>query len=574
MPSRIRVLDDLTINKIAAGEVIENPSSVVKELVENCLDAGACEITVEAHAGGRHLIRITDNGVGMGRDDALLALERHATSKLNHIDDLTRLTSLGFRGEAVPSIASISKFSILTSEGGQGTYVRVEGGKIYDVSDAPRQKGTTIEVKEIFYNLPVRKKFLKSPAADETSILKGFMEQCLARPEIKFQLILNQKSTLLVHPEEPDSRIASVLGNNLKKELLPLAGNQLRGYIGTPASARPNRSMQYLFLNGRPIQSQFISWSIKEAYSTHLQPRRFPIFVLWLTLDPEMFDVNVHPQKREVRFRDEGHLQQLVFKSVHQALSAGRESLHYPSTFEAIPTVAPPTWESLLKAPDAGEPDEINRKNNINNVSLSEGNFDIFFPEPERMPVSRVAATLKGYILAEVPGKEGVQLIDQQRAHARVLFEKLQKNEPLKLSREALLIPLTFELSKIDSRLLKDHLPELNVLGFEIREFGPQTFLLEAYPSSYNTTSVESLIHSFIDDIKEETSARTDPLKLKCRLAEKSSRMSITTKSLLSHEEAQHLVQELWKCDQPWESPQGKPTIVHLDGEILGKHFT
>lgn len=576
MPSKIRLLDDITINKIAAGEVIENPSSVVKELVENCLDAGAFEITVEAHAGGRHLIRITDNGVGMGRDDALLALERHATSKLKGIDDLTTLTSLGFRGEAVPSIASISKFSVLTAEeNGKGTFVRVEGGKILCAEDSVRERGTTIEVKDIFYNMPVRKKFLKSPASDETAILKGFIEQAIARPDIKFQLILNQKLIFLLQPEDPASRIASALGEAFKKELIPLNGTEIRGYIGTPHSARPNRGAQFLFLNGRPIHSPFISWAIKEAYSTHLQPRRFPIFVLWLTLAPELVDVNVHPQKREVRFREEGRLQTLIIKAIHQALSLSRQEFFISApismaeapqwNLEACASPQPPTSE-VMTTPQS-------YLKSLTPNLLGEELHDELPVAIQRSAARRVAATLKGYILAEVPGQEGLQLIDQQRAHARILFERLEKGGCAPLEKEVLLLPFTFELSKVDSRILLEHLIHFESMGFEIREFGPETFALEAYPSSYAKENLGSLIPAFIEELKEFTATKVNDNKVKTRLAEKSSHLSLRSSKTLSHTEALRLVEDLWKCEQPWESPLGKPTLVHLNGESLAKYF-
>lgn len=537
--SIIRVLDEVTINKIAAGEVVESSASVVKELVENSLDAEAKEVIVEVQAGGRVLVRVSDDGIGMGVEDALLSLERHATSKLKSIEELSSITSMGFRGEAIPSIASISKFSILTSEGGEGVLVRVEGGKRIGCDPAVRPRGTTVEVKELFYNMPARKKFLKSPSADENEIVKVFVNEALARPDVKFQLIVNQKSMFLLQPSEASGRIEGALGSSYFRELLPLNRSEghyhLGGYIGKPSAVRPNRAGQYLFLNGRPVSSPYLSWALKEAYSTHLPSGRFPIATLWLTLPPEEVDVNVHPQKREVRLRYEAEIKRLLFQAVHDALA--RDRTPHPASW-VMESLSPLPWE-YVPAERAPEPIEA----------------PLPLPaEKPRPPV--VLATMKGYILAETPGKEGLSLIDQKRAHARVLYERLSKGG--KIEKTALLIPLTLEFPPDEAAQLKEQLHDLGQLGFEIREFGPHTFAVDAYPALYSANSIKKVLSdSFRDD----------------QWAKRATSLSISSDKCLSKEEACHLVADLFSCEHPWESPLGKPTIAHLDPEHLTKSF-
>nr|MBA2726763.1 DNA mismatch repair endonuclease MutL [Parachlamydiaceae bacterium] len=340
MSSKIRVLSDDTINKIAAGEVIENPSSVVKELTENSIDAGATEITIEIREGGRQLIRISDNGCGMNGDDALLCLERHATSKLKAVDDIEALVTMGFRGEAMPSIASISKFTLLTRlsetaiEDQPGTMVIVDGGKIVKCCPVECSKGTTIEVKSIFFNVPVRRKFQKSPSYDAAEICRIVTLLALANPEIKFQLISNQE-TIISAPAFPkdsfqealNERVQQILGNDFSRGLCPLTGMTgeytLQGFLGLPASTKHNRTGQYLFINRRAVSSPLVSYAIREGYGTMLSTGRHPIYVLHLTMPGNLLDVNVHPQKREVRLRQEHVLKDLIIRSVSDSLQRG-----------------------------------------------------------------------------------------------------------------------------------------------------------------------------------------------------------------------------------------------------------
>ncbi|HEV8051842.1 MAG TPA: DNA mismatch repair endonuclease MutL [Parachlamydiaceae bacterium] len=337
MSSKIRVLSDHTINKIAAGEVIENPASVVKELVENSLDAGATDICIEIQGGGRQMIRISDNGCGMNSDDALLCLERHATSKLREVEEIHSLSTMGFRGEAIPSIASISKFNLLTCPAQEsstppvGSMVIIDGGKIISCHPAARSQGTTIEVKSLFFNVPVRKKFLKSPSIDANEILKTVSLMALGYPAIKFQLINDGKNSLMA-PSSKDpafnaqlqERIENVLGPDFFRHTTYIEevkdGITLKGVIGHPGYTRHNRTGQYLFINKRGVVSPLVAYAVKEGFGSSIPAGRFPVFVLHLQVAGDLVDVNVHPQKREVRLRQEQLIKELIIKAVRSGI--------------------------------------------------------------------------------------------------------------------------------------------------------------------------------------------------------------------------------------------------------------
>jgi len=342
---KICLLDEETINKMAAGEVVENSSSVVKELIENSLDAGSTQICVEIQEGGRELIRITDNGCGMSKEDSLLCLERYATSKIRKVEDIEEILTMGFRGEALPSIASISKFTLLTTPKQEndknelGTLIIVEGGRQISCTSAPRSPGTTIEVKSLFFNVPVRRKFQKSPSYDTQEISKIVTLLSLAYPHVQFELVSDQKSLLKTTPaavplsfrELLERRISNVLGKEYSSSLVPLHFEHppyhIIGHISFPSIHRPNRTGQYLFINQRAVTSSLIASAVREGYGTMLPNHRYPNFVLHLHIPGSLFDVNVHPQKREVRLRQEFQLKEAIIQSIQNALRQDQSHL-------------------------------------------------------------------------------------------------------------------------------------------------------------------------------------------------------------------------------------------------------
>lgn len=637
MASKIRVLSEHTINKIAAGEVIENPASVVKELVENSIDAEANDICIEIKGGGRQLIRITDNGSGMNTDDALLCLERHATSKIREVEEIQDLSTMGFRGEAIPSIASISKFTLLTcheenSNALSGTMVIVDGGKIVNCSPAARSKGTTIEVKSLFFNVPVRRKFMKSPAFDSNEILKTVSLISLGYPNIKFQLI-NDGKTVLTTAIPPESsflellktRIATVLGQDFQQNMIELANQKefinLQGFIGLPHYTRHNRSGQYLYINQRAVTSPIISYAVKDGYGTALATGRSPVFVLHLNIPGEMVDVNVHPQKKEVRLRQEQLIRDLVVQSVTTALKQSHTT-SYATHSIASPEVSPvfakawknseenalensETWtfrpKTLPQSLSSLSLITSNEKTTFTNLPIhstikgSEPQVTThqtnLFPTPMVKPnlVPRAIATLSRYILIDGTNLEGLAksgesqigglvLVDQKAAHARVLFEKLLKQksgEPL--PQQMLLIPYSIDVSPFEAEALRAALPALNRMGIHIQEFGARSFLVDAIPQLFGNSNLEMLISEIIRDVRQShTNNIADQVlghEQTKKIALAACRASVSGDRRLSLEEAQALLDQLVSCQNPYQCPSGKSTLIHLSSDELAKLF-
>lgn len=608
MSPKIRILDEHTINKIAAGEVIENPASVVKELVENAIDAGSTEICVEIKGGGRQLVRVTDNGCGMSSDDALLCLERHATSKIRTVEEIHELSTMGFRGEAVPSIAAISKFSILTrspeKDSSEGTMVLVEGGKIIKCCPVACSSGTTMEVKSLFFNVPVRKKFQKSPAHDANEILKTLTLISLGHPHIKFRLI-NDQETILNAPlpkgssfvEQLKERIGSVLGGDYIEGCIPIEGGNgeyhIHGWIGMPFHHRQNRTGQHLFINHRGIQSPLVGFAVKDGYGTTLPAQRHPIYVLHLTMAGGLVDVNVHPQKREVRLRQEHILRELIVESVRQGLQKSgnpqRELLNpLQSPVESPPLIlpqlrayAPSVSPCFSPAPPIAYKEAIETSATYSPLPLplpQEFAFDMP-PKPMRN-IPKVIASIPRYLILEgTPEdapirKSGLCLVDQRAAHARVIFEKLCRRRSLApLETEHLLIPHTIELPPTDAQTLKQHVNMLENLGIGLKEFGRHSFLLDALPSVMGNIDPTTFIQEVISTLNEAGTAKLLEEHVNRRIALAAVRASVVTDRRLTITEGQALIGQLFACDTPWYCPQGKPTLATIASEEICKFF-
>lgn len=583
MISKIRVLSDQTINKIAAGEVIENPASVVKELVENSLDAGANAICVEIKGGGRQLIRVTDDGCGMSADDALLCLERHATSKISALEDIHHLHTMGFRGEAIPSIASISKFMLLTcpqEENGQGTLVIVEGGHILKCSPAACSPGTTIEIKSLFFNVPVRKKFQKSPAHDTAEILKMLSLLALGHPSIKFQLISNQETVLntpvlagQTFKEQLEARIKTVLGPEFFNGIFSIQGSkgdiEIEGFIGQPAFTRHNRTGQYLFINKRGVFSPLISYAVREGYGPSMSSNRHPVFVLHFKIPGSLVDVNVHPQKREVRLRQEQILKDLILHAVENGLQ--QEGI---STFYELPPLPDlplePALPPVLPRFNEPEPRAIFQEP----VAKSQ----TFLPEPIKSEhvTLKVLAMLPGYFLIDPKplqqfAADSLCLVDQRCAHSRIIYEKLEAPGKTALAIQTLLIPYTFETTPSEAALLREHLESLNLLGISIKEFGPHTFIVDAIPTIFGQANLSELLGDLQKSIQDSSGCSSVMLEQKRFLAQSASRAAVSKSRKLSLEEAQALADQLMQCHSPFFCPYGKSTIFQITLEELSK---
>lgn len=611
MASKIRLLDENTINQIAAGEVIENPASVVKELVDNSIDSGADEITVEICGGGRQLIRVTDNGCGMSPDDAVLCLERHATSKIQTVDDILRISSRGFRGEAIPSMASISKFTLLTSpeEGiDKGTMVIVEGGRIIKVCEAVRGRGTTIEVKSLFYNVPVRRKFQRSPNYDSGEILKILVKLALANPEIKIELIGNQKLLLETKRatgeslfSQLSSRVADVLGEEFVHQCCSVEnvceGIEVCGVIGLPLYTRHNRTGQHLFINRRPVFSPIVHHAVREGYSTTLPANRHPLFVLHIQMPGDLVDINVHPQKKEVRLRQEQLLKRAVTQAVDKALH-NSETVALSFDSEAQPIIFdPPTFGSLpwmnesIFAPE--EPFRQPPSNEITFLASTEvqdcpprplashkmGEEPTLFSLKQQVPNFKlmVIGTIPGYILLDGTlldkGEGSLCLIDQKAAHARVLFEALlQKDRCHPIEVQQLLVPLTLELTQEESALLSQNSALLTDLGIGVKEFGRNCFIIDALSPLFGEIDAEAFIYELIHSLGKGEEGWLEG-EIERKLAALASRLALSRSTKMGIEEAQHLVAQLFLCKHPYQSPTGQPTLTSFDSQELAKRF-
>ncbi|SCA63702.1 DNA mismatch repair protein MutL [Chlamydiales bacterium SCGC AG-110-P3] len=633
MPSKIHVLSNHTINKIAAGEVIENPSSVIKELSENALDAGATEVTIEIREGGRQLIRISDNGCGMSQDDALLSLERHATSKIQSVEDILTTDTMGFRGEAVPSIASISKFTIITCEQGaeEGTMVLVDGGNILKYCPAARNPGTTIEVKNLFFNVPVRRKFQRSPSYDQAEIGKIITHLSLANPAIRFRLIANGSTQISTHLPASENfnsqlheRVSDTLGQEYANECVSVDhssnGVTLRGMIGKPTTTRAHRSGQYLFINGRAVTSPLVAKAIAEGYGTALPPKRFPIFVLHLTIAGDSVDVNVHPQKKEVRLRYGPSIQEVMIRAVECALQQQASS---PGTVESqvdFVDVASnnnsgvfPTYEMIANIDEQADEEEIpisltpmpeapwsqkpllssgsdscmHQENSVHNPTSSA-------PEPQQTPTMELAdpmlplpqapkviACAPGYFLCAPDAantfkicNEGTCWIafDQHAVHSRILFERLlkQKTEPLL---QTLLLPIIITVTGADACLLQEHLATFERLGIRMHECGPDSFMVDAIAPHYNEGRVQHLLEEALEDLKSSNVTRQGERDRQQMYVSIASRMSTPRTKRLSTEEAHGLLQQLLNCDVIIHCPRGNRLAAPVTSETLSRLF-
>lgn len=535
----IHLLSDETINQIAAGEVIENPASVVKELVENAVDAKATKITIEIKAGGFGLIRISDNGSGMSRQDATLSLQRHATSKIQKSSDLFALSTMGFRGEALASIASISQLCLITCNGEESTKIDVLGGVVKESSAYPRPQGTTIEVRSLFYNVPARKKFQKTPSASAREITKVVTSLSLANPSVSFELINQEKKSLSLSSSELQGRIEDLLGKQISKDGIPIEirqeGISIKGVLGSVYQSRMHRTGQYLFVNGRPVTSPALSFAVKDGYGTRLDTSRHPIFVLHLEIDPKDVDVNVHPQKREVRFRNEEDLKSVVRTAVAKAFSKSVERPEFAFESFELPELEPLVMreEPLLE---------------VEAPLLTE-------PMHELVGLFRHFLFLKAGTIPSFP-KEGLLLVDLLRARSRIVYDAIKKKEEPHAS-QVLLFPIPIELTKDEGLLMEEKEQALQILGLKCSQAGPAQFLIEAIPTFVEEEKAEE----FLREVLEETTPQ------------RVSHFATRRKKPFMLQEAKVLVEELLHSESPFECPFGKKTIVHLSCDEIQNFF-
>jgi DNA mismatch repair protein MutL len=581
--NKIRILSDQTINQIAAGEVIENPACVVKELVENAIDAQATHISIEILSGGFQWIKISDNGSGMAPDDAALCLQRHATSKIFEAHDLFALTTMGFRGEALASIAAISKMKLLTAlENSPAILLEVEGGKIHDIAPGARSRGTTVEVRSLFYNVPARKKFQKSVAASHAEITKGVTQLALAHPEVGFELIQKNHSQFSL-PATPGEaflivlkrRASVLLGEEFLHSSHPLEmheGNyQANGLIADPLHSRHNRSGQYLFVNRRPVFCPGISYAVRDAYGVRLAPDRHPIYLLHLSIPSELLDVNVHPQKKEIRLREESRVKHLLHSAVNTALLTHQSLTAESAISSSLPAIEKPFSFTADQRPDFSVP-----------LFLKEEAAEICHREIAFDAEMRVIGLYRNYLLIEADSLpppfslhfSAVAWLDLRAVESRLQFDAMMRNSGTAALSQGLLIPLTVSYSRAEAQLLREYLGMIQKFGLQIREVGQTVFLIEAIPSFLQEWEVGIVLEEIIGQLQGiEPGMPLDEDKHR-RLATCICKRVRSRKKSYHLTEATHLIKQLLQAEDPFHCPQGRKTLFYVREEEIESYFT
>lgn len=519
MALRIKILPEQLTNKIAAGEVVERPASVVKELVENAIDSGARDIIIEIESGGKRLLRVTDDGCGMSREDALLALERHATSKIATDSDLFGLTTLGFRGEALPSIASVSRFTLATREEGrlEGTEIYAEGGKIREVKACGMAVGTVVTVRNLFFNVPARLKFMKSIETEAGHVGDLLTKLALSRPDLRFTYINEGKTVFRVAPADLAGRVAALLGKHISSSLHMVescaGGVRVEGLVASPECSRSSTASMYTYINGRYIRDKVVQHAILQAYRNSLERGRFPVVMLSIAIPPDEVDVNVHPTKHEVRFREQGR--------VHDAIMGAVESVLRASPWIKQPQPAPPSTRPVQPDPAPARIGEVRESLAVYQAALpaSIQVAPVFLPRQEKETSAGYAApsspttaagffsslTVIGqfnsaYIICQ--GGTDLIMIDQHAAHERVAFERLKLQfQAGAVESQGLLFPQTMEFSHGEAATLREHAANLATMGLELENFGGSTWILKSIPRFLPQDRSERFVRDTVEDL-------------------------------------------------------------------------
>jgi DNA mismatch repair protein MutL len=650
---RIHVLTDQVANQIAAGEVVDRPASVVKELLENSLDAGATRIRIEVEAGGRKLIRIVDNGHGMGRDDALLAFERHATSKIRSSDDLLSIATLGFRGEALPSIASISRLDMTTrlETEPSGTAIEIAGGKMLRVEDAAAPAGTTIAVHDLFFNTPARRKFLKAESTELSHVTALVTHYALAHPDKHFELHSATHALLIAPPvKKPEERIYQIFGNDTLQQLIPLAAElrmertglpepppwkrdetyqppepgllRASGFVSKPELQKLNRNSIYFFVNRRLVRDRLIVHAVIEAYRNIIPPTSFPVILMFLEMPPEEVDVNVHPAKTEVRFRQPSLIHDFVRDTIRNKLMHARPaaaflqaitaSAHATPSFHPVASSPPESPESEITADLRSESDppvelhesalfnltELEAKRQpgqppfsdealrtlaaiatSSSHSCGESALSEDEPSAENGPSLHSLASLKplgqlreSFILAV--NDEGLWIIDQHVAHERILFEKiLREREVERVQRQQMLMPMLVDLLPAQMIVFARIAEELERNGFEAEPFGPRTIAIKAAPVGLDGAKLERMLTEVLEQTERETQSENLEAARTRIAASIACHAAIKINTRLDPQRMEWLLAELAKTEHPTSCPHGRPIALRYSWKDIQRAF-
>ncbi len=580
--SRIRLLPDILASQVAAGEVVERPASVVKELVENSLDAGARKIEVVIKRGGMSLIRVLDDGCGMDRDDALLALERHATSKIRTADDLAAIGTLGFRGEALPSIASVSRFRLTTREPDAvaGTEILVSGGKIETVRDGGEAPGTQIEARSLFFNLPARRKFLRSENTESRNIEHQLHLQAAGHPSVAFTFVRDERVVFqLPAASSLRERLRDLYGSELVERLLevPETDSKIRvsGLIGQAGVSRSTRAQQLIFVNGRAIEGAVLNAALREGYHTALMKGQYPVTFLSLGMDPGAVDVNVHPAKREVRFRDPGAVKEAVVAAIRRTLESGRAE--WQGQFQApLPTAESLPVMHAEPQENAAQPEPVDAFARFAFAQTDQ--TAPLLPVPPNDPPPRdqqfqiIGVLNRLYVLME--NANGLVLVDQHAAHERILFEELRRRmEAEGVPSQRLLLAQTFDLAPRDAEWVERNLRTLQKMGIGIEPFGPQTFKIDSLPTFLTASDPVRFMREVIDGLRS-VSSQSSALRLgEDMIAKTVCRHAVKANDPLRYPEVEKLIRDLLACELPYCCPHGRPTMIQISHGELERKF-
>ncbi len=606
------MLPENVVNKIAAGEVVERPASVLKEVMENAVDSGATRIDIEIAAGGRKLVAISDNGSGMDRDNALLAIERHATSKIGDVDDIEHINTLGFRGEALAAIASVSRFRLTTSRKGDdsGTEVSLSGGKIQDVRDIGGPAGTRIEVRDLFFNVPARRKFLRSQQTELTHIRTAFTFQSLAHPEVGMSLTVDGRVLYRLAPggeEAVTDRVRDLFGEDYLRQLRPVdyeaEGVRVQGYAGLPAFSRSDRTEQYVFVNGRATSAPLLGYAIRVGYHSLLPRDRHPVMVLFVSVDPGSVDVNVHPTKKEVRFRRPSEVRDTVIAALQQALKVEASIPMMGADLEAPgeaakPHVAVPDLQLAIndlppvrvfryprmpiQTTDGTPPPLMDQPFGTGGAGSDEAAAETG-PEAERSEADETTSapwawcrvlgqvgTL--YVVLEI--EDGMVLMDPHAAHERVLYERFMRTfENGGIATQALLVPETVDLRPGDANLVRRHVDVLKRMGIGIADFGGDSFVIDALPAFLSSVRPDQLLAEVVRELEEGGAGRARGKLNEDALIQASCKAAVKSRDALTLDEIQQLVIDLAGTRMPYTCPHGRPTLIYMSYHELNKKF-
>ncbi|OGD18377.1 MAG: hypothetical protein A2V76_10845 [Candidatus Aminicenantes bacterium RBG_16_63_14] len=564
---KIHLLPEDVAQKIAAGEIIERPVSVVKELVENSLDAGATEIRVELADGGKSLIKVQDDGAGMDREDAALCFRRHSTSKIAREEDLERITTLGFRGEALASIAAVSRLTLRTFDGAadRGTLIEREGERLISVTDIAFPRGTSVEVRDLFFNLPARRKFLRSGQSELGPVTKYVTQAALATPGVRFTLLHGAREIIACPPVMTlRERVFQIFGKKMVDGLMDVAaeedGGRVEGLASLPLAGRPDRTVQHFFVNGRPVKDRILIAALNQAYTGILERGRSPEAFLFLSLPFADVDVNVHPAKAEVRFKDT----QLVFRLALRAVGEGAARGHIikevvPAGRKQGPTNRVAEDGEGYPAPGLGfgpaAADVLVSGAAVRAIASPPGKGPVVLGQYENM-----------YIIAA--GEDGLLVIDQHNAHERVLFDKYREIDRLKIwPRKMLLIPPLLELSPSAAVNFEANTALFEDLGFRVEAMGGRSYALKEFPELFKPEEAKDVFLGLLEEAGE-TKAEDRRERLLATMACKS---AVKAGEPLTREKMGYLVEELFKTSQPALCPHGRPIVVHVEKSVIDK---